>query len=407
MRDALNHGEGNKRRILAVAASVVVSLVTCRYLACGGDSQMRGALNHGKEERGPWLWIFRAVSMLSSCDITPMSDDVTGKKSITTYMGKENICDTKIYSESCDRETMLPSIENVFACSPPSRAFITGREGCGPRAFPAAAGRGHDARTAHSSTNILKNSHTKSSLQGHHDTIKWGKKQMRQEQTSEVIDDEYITQDSLSLDKSKKEETVCYEDFCENSMSNTKDIPQETNEEFLLFYDNLNIAELHSLATKFGPLLRKERFIFMDQYRRCWAGLIGHLLLVYSGERDTKPSFNIDLHGYEARPAPNYIQRDLKRRDMCFEIVCPGKKTFHVIALTNAFIPLPPASNSQGTRPGNPLMSTNMASGPASPAIWLLPPPPSLTYEIFSLLKPYEVLLPLPLESTAAIQQVL
>nr|CAD7195732.1 unnamed protein product [Timema douglasi] len=182
----LLHFTVDKRRILAVAASVVVSLVTCRYLACGGDSQMRGALNHGKE-------------------------------------------------------------------------------------------------------------------------------------------------DSLSLDKSKKEETVCYEDFCENSMSNTKDIPQETNEEFLLFYDNLNIAELHSLATKFGPLLRKERFIFMDQYRRCWAGLIGHLLLVYSGERDTKPSFNIDLHGYEARPAPNYIQRDLKRRDMCFEIVCPGKKTFHTV----------------------------------------------------------------------------
>nr|CAD7443254.1 unnamed protein product [Timema bartmani] len=133
---------------------------------------------------------------------------------------------------------------------------------------------------------------------------------------SEVIDDEYITQDSLSLDKSKKEETVCYEDFCENSMSNTKEIPQETNDEFLLFYDNLNIAELRSLAAKFGPLLRKERFIFLDQYRRCWAGLIGHLLLVYSGERDTKPSFNIDLHGYEARPAPNYIQRDLKRRDI-------------------------------------------------------------------------------------------
>nr|CAD7598588.1 unnamed protein product [Timema genevievae] len=146
---------------------------------------------------------------------------------------------------------------------------------------------------------------------------------------SEVIDDEYITQDSLSLDKSKKEETVCYEDFCENSTSNTKEIPQETNDEFLLFYDNLNIAELRSLAAKFGPLLRKERFIFLDQYRRCWAGLIGHLLLVYSGERDTKPSFTIDLHGYEARPAPNYIQRDLKRRDMCFEIVCPGKKTFH------------------------------------------------------------------------------
>ncbi|XP_063219398.1 src kinase-associated phosphoprotein 2-A-like [Bacillus rossius redtenbacheri] len=97
---------------------------------------------------------------------------------------------------------------------------------------------------------------------------------------------------------------------------------------------NISYRELCTKAMKFGPLLRRERLFFLDQFRRCWAGLVEHTLLLYTGERDTKPVFSLNVQGFSARRATNILTKDQKKKDLCFEVVCPGQKTYHFIART-------------------------------------------------------------------------
>jgi hypothetical protein len=101
-------------------------------------------------------------------------------------------------------------------------------------------------------------------------------------------------------------------------------------------YVNLSLpySELRTMTNKCGPLWRKEKFIFLDQWRRCWAGIYGHVVLLYNCERDAKPSSSFDIQGFEARPLTANIHKDPKRKDSTFEIVCPGKKTYQVNSFT-------------------------------------------------------------------------
>jgi hypothetical protein len=101
-------------------------------------------------------------------------------------------------------------------------------------------------------------------------------------------------------------------------------------------YVNLSLpySELRTMTTKCGPLWRKEKFIFLEQWRRCWAGIYGHVVLLYNSERDAKPSSSFDIRGFEARPLTVNNHKDPKRKDSSFEIVCPGKKTYQVNSFT-------------------------------------------------------------------------
>jgi hypothetical protein len=98
-------------------------------------------------------------------------------------------------------------------------------------------------------------------------------------------------------------------------------------------YMNLSLpySELKTMTNKYGPLWRKEKnFIFLEQWRRCWVGIHGHVLLLYNSERDVKPSSSFDIQGFEARPLTVINHKDPKKKDSAFEIVCPGKKTCQV-----------------------------------------------------------------------------
>lgn len=97
-------------------------------------------------------------------------------------------------------------------------------------------------------------------------------------------------------------------------------------------YTNLSLpfSELKIVTVKCGPLWRKEKFIFLEQWRRCWAGIYGHVVLLYNSERDAKPSSSFDIQGFEARPLTVISHKDPKKKDSAFEIVCPGKKTYQV-----------------------------------------------------------------------------
>jgi len=108
------------------------------------------------------------------------------------------------------------------------------------------------------------------------------------------------------------------------SSTSSSSVPEE--------YTNLSLpfTELKTVTIKCGPLWRKEKFIFLEQWRRCWAGIYGHVVLLYNSERDTKPGSSFDIQGFEARPLTVINHKDPKKKDSAFEIVCPGKKTYQV-----------------------------------------------------------------------------
>ena len=99
-------------------------------------------------------------------------------------------------------------------------------------------------------------------------------------------------------------------------------------------YENLSLpfSELRNMTAKCGPLWRKEKFIFLDQWRRCWAGIYGHVVLLYNSERDVKPTASLDIQGFDARPVTANAHKDPKKKDATFEVVCPGRKTHQVTA---------------------------------------------------------------------------
>jgi len=108
------------------------------------------------------------------------------------------------------------------------------------------------------------------------------------------------------------------------SSTSNSSVPEE--------YTNLSLpfSELKAVTIKCGPLWRKEKFIFLEQWRRCWAGIYGHVVLLYNTERDAKPNSSFDIQGFEARPLTVINHKDPKKKDSAFEIVCPGKKTYQV-----------------------------------------------------------------------------
>ena len=108
------------------------------------------------------------------------------------------------------------------------------------------------------------------------------------------------------------------------SSTSNSSVPEE--------YTNLSLpfSELKTVTIKCGPLWRKEKFIFLEQWRRCWAGIYGHVVLLYNAERDAKPNSSFDIQGFEARPLTVINHKDPKKKDSAFEIVCPGKKTYQV-----------------------------------------------------------------------------
>lgn len=95
------------------------------------------------------------------------------------------------------------------------------------------------------------------------------------------------------------------------------------------FKVNLPFKTLQNITVKCGPLWRKEKVVFLDQWRKSWTGLYGHFLLMYYTQRDVRPYDHVNVQGFVARPAPN-CNKDLKRKDATFEIVCPGKRDYQV-----------------------------------------------------------------------------
>jgi len=93
---------------------------------------------------------------------------------------------------------------------------------------------------------------------------------------------------------------------------------------------NLPFSETKSTALKHGPLQRKEKGVFSDQWRKYATVLHRHFLCMYTSEQGAKPYDSINIQGFIARPVPN--SKNEPKKNSVFEIVCPGKTSYQVYA---------------------------------------------------------------------------
>ncbi|CAH1713884.1 uncharacterized protein LOC114127074 [Aphis gossypii] len=82
-------------------------------------------------------------------------------------------------------------------------------------------------------------------------------------------------------------------------------------------------------ASKYGPLTKREKILFVDHTKKYWAAVLSSTMYVYNGEKELKPCLVVNLEGYTARDAAGGGNRN---KDWVFEVVCPGKKTYQFIA---------------------------------------------------------------------------
>lgn len=89
----------------------------------------------------------------------------------------------------------------------------------------------------------------------------------------------------------------------------------------------ISASALRYSAAKYGPISRKEKFLFMELSKQYWAALLNHTLYIYTNEKDNKPVLEVDIAGYQARPV---VLRESNKKDFSFEVIAPGKKTYQV-----------------------------------------------------------------------------
>lgn len=140
-----------------------------------------------------------------------------------------------------------------------------------------------------------------------------------------AVKEEYVNSD-------KKEEVEWYEEFPVQQPPQPPPLPPANSLSATepVVDPDVSVAQCKATAIKFGPLKRKEKRFFFGHLHRYWVGLTGNKLLVFNGETELKPSFVLDVRGYHARPVFSSPTKDTKKKDACFEIVCPGNKTFQV-----------------------------------------------------------------------------
>ncbi|XP_066995486.1 src kinase-associated phosphoprotein 2 [Anabrus simplex] len=152
--------------------------------------------------------------------------------------------------------------------------------------------------------------------------------------TSKGLDqvEEYVDAGPLAQDQEVEGE--CYEEFPDKQQHPNSLQLEEDKSLVTVDYENISLpfSKLRQEANMFGCLYRKEKFLFIDHSTRCWAGIKHDMLLIYSSEKDTKPSSTLLLRHYTARSCLSYYSKDPKKKECCFAIVCPGKKTHQFIA---------------------------------------------------------------------------
>uniref|UniRef100_A0A8D2IQP7 Src kinase-associated phosphoprotein 1 n=1 Tax=Varanus komodoensis TaxID=61221 RepID=A0A8D2IQP7_VARKO len=78
----------------------------------------------------------------------------------------------------------------------------------------------------------------------------------------------------------------------------------------------------------------KDSKIFGSEWQKRWCILDNMAFYYYANEKSKQPKGMFPIKNYCARLAP-YVRKD-SRRDCCFELICPGKRTYEFTAANPA-----------------------------------------------------------------------
>lgn len=100
--------------------------------------------------------------------------------------------------------------------------------------------------------------------------------------------------------------------------------------------NNVEILSISASALKYsaarcGNLLKKEKILFVDHFKKYWVALVSGYLYLYNTDKDSKASSVINVF-CEAEGTSIYVARPCmaKEKENVLEIVAPGQKTHYV-----------------------------------------------------------------------------
>lgn len=122
-----------------------------------------------------------------------------------------------------------------------------------------------------------------------------------------------------------------------SSSSSTASLSTSTKNLSSMNSNNVEILSISASAIKYsaarcGNLLKKEKILFVDHFKKYWVALVNGYLYLYNNDKDSKACSVINVEGdredggsvYTARPSMS------KEKEHLFEIVAPGQKTHYV-----------------------------------------------------------------------------
>ncbi|NXX98740.1 SKAP1 protein, partial [Centropus bengalensis] len=74
----------------------------------------------------------------------------------------------------------------------------------------------------------------------------------------------------------------------------------------------------------------REHSFFGSEWQKRWCVLTRRTFYYYANEKSKQPKGTFPIESYSARPAA-HLRKDSRRR-CCFEIICPGKRTYEFTA---------------------------------------------------------------------------
>ncbi|XP_023211239.1 src kinase-associated phosphoprotein 2-B-like isoform X2 [Centruroides sculpturatus] len=143
--------------------------------------------------------------------------------------------------------------------------------------------------------------------------------------TNEPVDEDYevCNNDKNYIPKENLPESKSMNDTEEVSMEEEKETPA-------VVASDLVKSEKCGYLEKKG----KERLGgLLNPFQRRWCAIKDGILYYFERPTDRRQKGEIPLAGYRVNPAPT-ATKDVNKRDLCFELTCPGRKTYQFMALT-------------------------------------------------------------------------
>ncbi|XP_025835665.1 TNF receptor-associated factor family protein DDB_G0272098-like isoform X2 [Agrilus planipennis] len=141
--------------------------------------------------------------------------------------------------------------------------------------------------------------------------------------------DEYVESDIKFEEDVQNQEALYQNPSLNLSKSDNLSTSSVMNDEGNCPYANLPAQQVNT-CEKNGPLIKKEKFLFLEHHKKIFAAVQESFFLIYLSEKDVKPIRTIDLTKYEVRIQNN--GKNSKKKSAIFEFVRLNKKSYQFIA---------------------------------------------------------------------------